>query len=133
MRRGDFSELLAQNILIYDPNTAQQVGARVVRTPFPGNIIPTNRISPIAQQLQKYYPLPNQAGNLGTNNYFSTNPRTDDFYSISTRVDHRLTDKQQVFVRYTRNNREEVRGTRTSARSTASSRPATSSFGSTTA
>ena len=26
MRRGDFSELLAQNILIYDPNTAQQVG-----------------------------------------------------------------------------------------------------------
>ena len=110
MRRGDFSELLAQNILIYDPNTAQQVGGRVVRTPFPGNIIPTNRLSPIAQQLQKYYPLPNQAGNLGTNNYFSTNPRTDDFYSISTRVDHRLTDKQQVFVRYTRNNRKEARG-----------------------
>ncbi len=110
MRRGDFSELLAQNILIYDPNTAQQVGERVVRTPFPGNIIPTSRLSPIAQQLQKYYPLPNQAGNLGTNNYFSTNPRTDDFYSISTRVDHRLTDKQQVFVRYTRNNRKEARG-----------------------
>ena len=110
MRRGDFSELLAQNILIYDPNTAQQVGGRVVRTAFPGNIIPPNRISPIAQQLQKYYPMPNQAGNLGTNNYFSTNPRTDDFYSISTRVDHRLTDKQQVFVRYTRNNRKEARG-----------------------
>ena len=108
MRNGDFSELLAQNILIYDPATAQQVGARVVRTPFPGNIIPTNRLSPIAQQLLKYYPLPNQAGNLGTNNYFSTNPRTDDFYSISTRVDHRLTDKQQVFVRYTRNNRTRI-------------------------
>ena len=110
MRRGDFSALLAQNILIYDPNTAQRVGDRVVRTPFPGNIIPTGRISPIAQQLLRYYPLPNQAGNLGTNNYFSTNPRTDDFYSISTRVDHRLTDKQQVFVRYTRNNRKEARG-----------------------
>jgi hypothetical protein len=110
MRRGDFSELLAQNIQIYDPNTAQRVGNRVVRTAFPGNIIPPGRISPIAQQLLKSFPLPNQAGNLGTNNYFSTNPRTDDFYSISTRVDHRLTDKQQVFVRYTRNNRREARG-----------------------
>jgi carboxypeptidase family protein len=110
MRNGDFSELLSQNILIYDPNTAQRVGARVVRTPFPNNIIPANRISPVAQQLLKSYPLPNQAGNLGNNNYFSTNPRSDTFYSISTRVDHRLTDKQQVFVRYTRNNRREARG-----------------------
>jgi hypothetical protein len=110
MRRGDFSELLAQGIQIFDPRTAQQVGARVVRTAFPGNIIPADRISPIAQQLLKYYPEPNQPGNLGTNNYFSTNPRTDDFYSISTRVDHRLTDKQHMFVRYTRNNRKESRG-----------------------
>lgn len=110
MRRGDFSELLAQNILIYDPLTAQRVGSRVVRTPFQGNIIPSNRISPIAQQLMKYYPLPNQPGNLGTNNYFSTNPRSDDFYSISTRFDHRVTDKQHMFVRYTRNHRREARG-----------------------
>jgi hypothetical protein len=109
MRNGDFSELLAQNIQIYDPATAQRVGARVVRTPFPGNIIPTNRLSPTALQLLKYYPEPNQPGTLGTNNYFSTNPRSDTFYSISTRVDHRLTDKQQMFVRYTRNNRRESR------------------------
>jgi hypothetical protein len=80
-----------------------------VRTPFSGNIIQPNRISPIAQQLMKYYPEPNQAGNLGTNNYFSSNPRSDTFYSISTRVDHRLTPKQNVFVRYTRNNRRESR------------------------
>ena len=109
MRNGDFSELLAQNIQIYDPLTAQRVGARVVRTPFAGNIIPSNRISPVAAQLMKYYPEPNQAGNLGTNNYFSSNPRSDTFYSISTRVDHRLTPKQNVFVRYTRNNRRESR------------------------
>ena len=105
MRNGDFSELLAQGIQIFDPASAQRVGTRVVRTAFPGNIIPTGRLSPIAQQLMKYYPEPNQAGNQGTNNYFSTNPRSDTFYSISTRVDHRLTDKQHVFVRYTRNNR----------------------------
>jgi Carboxypeptidase regulatory-like domain/TonB dependent receptor-like, beta-barrel len=110
MRNGDFSELLAQNIVIYDPATAQQVGARVVRTPFPGNIIPTNRISPIAQQLLKYYPMPNQPGDLGRNNYFSSNPRSDTFYSISTRFDHQLSNKQHVFARYTRNNRRESRG-----------------------
>src|SRR3989449_2399755 len=107
MRNGGFSELLAQNIVIYDPATAQQVGARVVRTPFAGNIIPANRISPIAQQLLKYYPMPNQPGDLGRNNYFSSNPRSDTFYSVSTRVDHQLSNKQHVFVRYTRNNRRE--------------------------
>jgi hypothetical protein len=111
MRNGDFSALLAQGIPIYDPATARQVGARVVRSPFPGNVIDPRRIDPIAAAVLKYYPLPNQPGDAqGRNNYFSTNPRTDDFYSISTRVDHRVTDKQQLFVRYTRNHRREARG-----------------------
>src|SRR5262245_63920731 len=48
MRTGDFSELLSQGIIIYDPLTAQTSGARVVRTPFEGNIIPANRLNPIA-------------------------------------------------------------------------------------
>ncbi len=110
MRNGDFSAMLAQGLTIYDPATAELVNGRVVRTPFPNNVIPANRISPIAAAALKYYPLPNQPGDAGgTNNYFSTNPRTDDFYSISTRVDHRLTDKQQIFVRYTRNHRVESR------------------------
>ena len=110
MRNGDFSALLAQGIVIHDPATAQLVNGRVVRQPFPGNIIPANRIDPIARQVLNFYPLPSQAGDAqGRDNFFSTNPRTDDFYSISTRVDHRLTDKQQLFVRYTRNNRKESR------------------------
>jgi len=110
MRNGDFSALLAQGTIIYDPATATQVGARVVRQPFPGNIIPANRINPIAAAALKFYPLPNQAAdNQGRNNFFYVNPRDDTFYSTSTRVDHRLTDKQQLFVRYTRNDRRESR------------------------
>ncbi len=110
MRNGDFSALLAQGTIMYDPATAQQVGARVVRQPFPGNIIPANRINPIAAAVLKYFPLPNQtADNQGRNNFFYVNPRNDTFYSVSTRVDHRLTDKQQLFVRYTRNDRRESR------------------------
>jgi hypothetical protein len=111
MRNGDFSALLAQNVIIYDPATARADGTGVVRDPFPNNIIPANRINPVARQLLQYYPRPNQAGDAqGRNNYFSVNPRTDDFYSISTRVDHRLTNKQQLFVRYVRNDRQEARG-----------------------
>src|SRR5207244_886956 len=82
---------LAQGIQIYDPLTAQTVGARVVRQPFAGNNIPTNRLNPIAQKVLSYYPLPNQpADQSGLNNFFYSNPRSDDFYSISTRVDHNI-------------------------------------------
>ncbi len=113
MRTGDFSELLALGVQLYDPLTARQVGARVVRDPFVGNIIPTNRISPVAREVLKYIPTPNRAGTANNglqNNYIASNPRTDDFYSISTRVDHRISDKQQMFVRFTRNDRVEARG-----------------------
>ena len=111
MRNGDFSALLAQGIVIYDPATAQLANGRVARTAFPGNLIPTNRLNSIARNVVSYYPESNQPGDAsGRDNYFSVNPRTDDFYSISTRVDHRLTDRQQIFVRYTRNDRRESRG-----------------------
>jgi hypothetical protein len=110
MRRGDFSALLGQGIAIYDPATAQLVNGRVVRSPFPGNVIPADRIDPVAANVLKYFPAANQPGDAqGRNNYFSVNPRTDDFYSISTRVDHHVTDQQQAFVRYTRNHRVESR------------------------
>jgi len=111
MRNGDFSALLGQNFTIYDPATARLENGVVVRSPFRNNVIPQDRINPVAQQILRFYPAPNQPGDAqGRNNYFSVNPRTDDFYSISTRVDHRLTDKQQLFVRYVRNDRQEARG-----------------------
>ena len=111
-RNGDFSALLSQGVVIYDPLTAVRLAnGRVQRQPFPGNIIPASRISPIAREILKYYPLPNQAGDAqGRNNYISTNARGDDFYTMNYRVDHNLTDKQRFFVRYSRNNRQEYRG-----------------------
>ena len=110
-RNGDFSALLAQGITIYDPATAFLNSAgRVERLPFPGNMIPANRISPIAQNYLKYYPMPNQAGDAqGRNNYLSENTRTDDFYAATVRVDHQLTQNQRVFLRYNRNDRKEAR------------------------
>ena len=56
MRNGDFSALLAQGITIYDPNTARQQGTLVVRDPFPGNIIPANRINQVARNVLELLP-----------------------------------------------------------------------------
>lgn len=110
MRQGDFSELLP-SIVIYDPATARAEGSRVRRDPFPNNVIPTNRLSPIALNYIKYYPLPNQVGNAQQqNNFISGNPRTDDFYSNSFRYDQTISEKQRFFFRFTYNNRVEARG-----------------------
>src|SRR5262245_29929192 len=52
-RRGDFSQTFAQNgqqIRIFDPFTtrANPAGAGFIRDPFTGNVIPANRIDPVA-------------------------------------------------------------------------------------
>lgn len=111
MRQGDFSGLLP-NITIYDPATAKQNGSRVQRDPFPGNKIPSNRFSPIALNYLKFYPEPNVnvTDPLGTNNYFSSQPRGDRFHSESYRFDQTLSAKQRFFFRYSHNSRRENRG-----------------------
>jgi hypothetical protein len=111
-RNGDLSALLSQGIVIYDPLTARRrADGRIERTPFPNNVIPQSRLSPIALNYLKFYPLPNQPGDAqGRNNYISPNPRSDTFHSESVRVDHTFTEKQRAFFRYTHNNRREARG-----------------------
>jgi hypothetical protein len=111
-RNGDLSALLAINssFQIYNPFTARAEGSRIRRDPFPGNRIPANLISPIAQAYLKYYPLPNQPGDSqGRNNFISGQPRTDRFHSESYRFDQTLSDKQKFYFRYTHNNRLEAR------------------------
>jgi hypothetical protein len=63
-RNGNFSRATT---IIYDPATGNADGTG--RTPFPGNIIPSNRISPIAQRLLALVPAPNVTAALGQNNY----------------------------------------------------------------
>lgn len=68
MRRGDFS---ASTTPIYDPLTGAANGTG--RTPFPGNIIPANRLDPIVQKLIQTLPLPTNP-DLLADNYFVTGP-----------------------------------------------------------
>ncbi len=106
MRRGDFSDLLGLSTptLIYDPATAPQTGTgNFNRTAFPGNVIPTNRLNPIALEYFKYYPLPNATGNAdGTNNYFSNMNRRQNYRAFLTRIDHKISEKQTIFGKYFR-------------------------------
>src|SRR5579863_4567659 len=63
-RNGNFS---AFPQIIYDPTSASGSKARV---PFPGNTIPTNRISTISQSFQSYLPAPTN-GSI-QNNYLAS-------------------------------------------------------------
>ena len=61
MRTGDFSKLTNANgdlIRIFDPHTGRtdSTGA-FVRDAFPGNIIPANRINPVAANIAKIFPI----------------------------------------------------------------------------
>src|SRR5258708_2981380 len=100
-RLGDFSALLAQNILIYDPKSAVSApGGRIQRTPFSGNIIPGGLLSPIAMNVLKYYPLPNAPGDQqGSGNFISNNVAIDRFHSEIMRVDHAFNEKNRFFAR----------------------------------
>ena len=89
-RTGDFS---AFPQVIYDPTTATGTN---VRTPFPNNTIPANRISPIAQSLASYLPAP---ANVGIqNNYLAVLPQTINNDSTTNKLDLNLSDKNRLFA-----------------------------------
>jgi len=111
-RTGDFSQLLTAgaNYQIYDPLTGVANGSRVQRTPFAGNIIPTNRVSPIAKQLLSFIPLPNQTGQKdGLNNYLADSVRRDVFDGEIGRLDYNISDRHKLFYNYRHNYRVEDR------------------------
>jgi hypothetical protein len=91
-RSGDFSGLPA----IYDPTTGQ---------PFPGNIIPANRINPVSKLLQdRFYPTPNFGNTsvLTSQNFRQnlTRPYDPSTYMVP-RIDHKISDHDSVFGRFT--------------------------------
>lgn len=49
-----------------------------IRTPFPGNVIPRDRISPVAQKILSYYPAPNTNGMVS--NFVAANSTGKYFY-----------------------------------------------------
>ena len=99
LRSGDFSGFAKT---IYDPLTGTAgPNNSVLRTPFPGNIIPTNRINPAMKfLLDTMIPLPTRSGLV--NNFVNTQGFANDRDALNIRGDHNFNSSNTVSVRYSR-------------------------------
>ena len=110
MRSGDFGQLLSnpgacgtaattQAVAgcIYDPDSTRLVtlpnGTQAYqRTPFANNIIPTARLSQVAQRMQSY--LPNPINDSVNNNYLVNYKTGLNNWTTTNRIDWTITQKQ---------------------------------------
>ncbi len=94
-RQGDFSDLRNTNgqpIAIFDPGTHQ---------PFAGNVIPADRLDPVARAAVQYYPFPNRQGtSTHANNFVGNSASRLDRDVAVARVDHQLRLDDRLTARY---------------------------------
>src|SRR6185503_3069244 len=95
-RNGDFSAL---PVTIYDPRTTRPNpnGTGFVRDPFPGNIIPPDRISPISRSFQSFLPDPTNGG-LQSNYLGGSLPIGFNNQNFTGKVDLKLNTRQQFSI-----------------------------------
>ncbi len=101
-RNGDLSALLNRRDATGRPLPAIQVIDPLTGTPFPGNIIPASRISPIARNLLGFLPAAQTVNPdpLSGFNYIGTgNTRVDDDQRF-VRIDHQISDNDKLFGHY---------------------------------
>ena len=98
------------------PTTAGQVdpvtglvakGNGSVRDPFAGNIVPLNRLSPIAAKLLNLFPAPNNGTNINSN-YISTPSLTNNLDAFDARIDQNFSARDQAFARGSYSNNPRV-------------------------
>jgi hypothetical protein len=102
MRQGDFGELL-------DPANGFFSGARVINDPltgqpFPGNIIPANRLSPNGIAMMKLYPEPTPGFRQGAANAIINSDNPQDQRKDNIRFDWRPSAAHQFAYRFSRSN-----------------------------
>ena len=114
-KRGDFSNLVDRSgrlITIYDPATGRDVNGVWTRDPFPGNMIPAERINPTARAMMQYFPDPNNTDpavapwerNLAWAEHFNK----DLFWNWVGKVDHNFGANDRAFFRWAENERNEI-------------------------
>jgi trimeric autotransporter adhesin len=92
-RRGDFSQSFdsaGRLVTIYDPLTGNPDGTG--RTPFPGNIIPADRINQVAANITAVIPLPDNDVSDGNNNFTRTAELVNRAIMYTGKVDHKFSD-----------------------------------------
>ncbi|MDQ3258996.1 MAG: TonB-dependent receptor [Acidobacteriota bacterium] len=111
MYSGDFSKWVDQNgrlIPIYDPATTRTVNGVTVRDPFPGNIIPQNRISNFARAVigNTGVLAPNGGAAPGTSQYVRDNyvnnsgTLLDPWTKFSFKIDHNFSERNKIAFLY---------------------------------
>jgi outer membrane receptor protein involved in Fe transport len=85
-RAGDFSR---SNLYAIDPFTQQ---------PFPGNVIPQDRLHPVGLAIAALFPLPNRSA--ANENYVSSPALADRDDHYDARIDHRLRASDDLSFRY---------------------------------
>lgn len=107
--QGNFSGLLGNTIAstpsgsiaqyqIFDPTTTQTVNGQLVRSPFPGNIIPLSRVGPIQSKILGLLPAPNQPVNgFPQNDYYYVSPGSNQIDSGDLRSDFKLSEKDSFY------------------------------------
>src|SRR6266404_5231346 len=97
-RSGDFTG----QPTIYDPTSA---GIGGTRTAFANNIIPANRIDPVALKVLSFYPTPNFVGpKPNINNFFSLSPSSNPNLRYFGRIDYDLMKNNRVTFSITNKN-----------------------------
>lgn len=99
---GDVSNLLGQSgnpVLIYDPLTTNSTTG--LRTAFPGNKIPTDRINRVAAKVASFYPQPNAVGETPAklNNYINVSNSHNNYNAWTGKIDYRINSKNNFFFR----------------------------------
>ena len=99
-------------ITIFDPLTTHPCGASnepcsqstYWRNPFPGDVIPSNRISPVGQKILSYLPAPNSPGQGAgaiTNDFVGSKSEGRYWYNQAiARWDHVFGEKDKFYVMY---------------------------------
>ncbi len=113
LRGGNLSTLVDANgapITIYDPLTTSTTGPPFTRTPFPGNIIPPNRLNSITQKILSYLPAENLNVPYwkGVSNYQPVNEASTHKQTMYTAKVDQLFGPNRLAMRYTYTSRNDL-------------------------
>ncbi len=111
-RTGNFAQTVDQagNVIpVYDPTTTQPnpsynpnlplstTNLQYLRAPFPGNVVPQDRLTPLVLKQLSLYPAPNtDIGPFFQNNFFVNSPQTDLADGVIANLDRSFGDKHRL-------------------------------------
>jgi predicted heme/steroid binding protein len=107
MRQGDFSELLdpanpftKKVTFVKDPQSSNPCAASNQSGCFPGNIIPSDRLSPNGIGILNAWPVPNLTNFIGGGNWFGAKTHTYDQRKDTVSVDFNAADNHRFRFRF---------------------------------